>query len=71
MISLNRSNGGATYFNDGNLIRKWARVKYPRQKDLDWMYQHNSTDVMLASDSRGRITFQAFILYAFAMMLFV
>jgi len=71
LISLNRSNGGATYFNDGNLIRKWARVKYPRQKDLDWMYQHNSTDVMLASDSRGRITFQAFILYAFAMMLFV
>lgn len=71
LISLNRSNGGATYFNGGNLIRKWSARRLPERKALDKLYHQDSTEVMIKSDSRGRIYFEAYLLYAFVVMLFV
>ncbi|MDD2595321.1 MAG: DoxX family protein [Bacteroidales bacterium] len=29
LLTLNRSNGGAVYFNDGTIVRKWASVNLP------------------------------------------
>ena len=34
LITLNRSNGGATYFSDGELICKWAFRSFPDQEQL-------------------------------------
>lgn len=71
LISLNRSNGGAVYFNDGNLISKWAFRNLPKKKTLDKIVKKESTEVMLDSDTRSRLSFQMFVLYTSALMLLV
>lgn len=71
LVSLNRSNGGATYFNDGNLIEKWSVASLPDLKDLNRRMRQDSTEVMLKSDSRGRLNFQAFMLYSISLLLLV
>lgn len=71
LVSLNRSNGGATYFDDGNLIEKWAGSSLPYLKDLKRRMRQDSTELMLKSDSRGRLNFQAFMLYSIALLLLV
>ena len=71
LVSLNRSNGGAVYFNDGNLIEKWSGASLPDLKDLKRRIRQDSTEVMLKSDSRGRLNFQAFMLYAISLLLLV
>ncbi len=69
LVSLNRSNGGAVYFNEGNLIAKWAARSLPSRRKLARLVSQDSTEVMLASDGRGRLGFEAFMLYATALML--
>ena len=69
LISLNRSNGGVTYFNDGVLIRKWARICAPDQTELDELQKTDTTEVSIARESKGSLVFQGFLLYVFAVML--
>ena len=70
LISLNRSNGGATYFNDGELVRKWARANAPSSKtELDELQSTDATEIAIAKDSKGSLGFQGFLLYVFAVML--
>lgn len=69
LISLNRSNGGAVYFNDGNIIRKWAGRSLPSSRRLAKLVRMDSTEVMLDADGKGRLYFEAFMLYSFVLML--
>lgn len=69
LISLNRSNGGATYFNDGDLIEKWSRANYPTLHEFQKLYNSNYTDIRIRVSTKGRMTFQAYMLYSFAVML--
>ena len=69
LISLNRSNGGAVYFNDGNIIRKWAGRSLPSSGRLAKLVRMDSTEVMLDADGKGRLYFEAFMLYSFVLML--
>ena len=71
LISLNRSNGGAVYFNDGNLISKWAFQNLPGKKTMEKLIKKESTEVMLDADTKSRLSFQAFMLYTIALMLLV
>ena len=71
LLSLNRSNGGATYFNNGNLIEKWARRNLPSDSDLSKLMKKDSTDAMLSASSKGRLSFQAFFLYTLAIMFLI
>ena len=71
LISLNRSNGGATYFNDGNLIEKWGRRNLPSDSDLAKLMKKDSTDAMLSASSKGRLSMQAFFLYTLAIMFLI
>ncbi len=71
LVSLNRSNGGATYFNDGNLIEKWGRRNLPGSSELGKLMRKDSTDAMLSASSKGRLTFQAFFLYTLAIMFLI
>lgn len=71
LISLNRSNGGAVYFNDGNLISKWAARNLPGQRKIGKLLRQDSTEVMLDSDGKGRLAFEAYMLYVLALMLVI
>ena len=69
LISMNRSNGGVTYFSDGILIRKWARVSAPDTDELEELYDTDPTEVSIGAESKGSLGFQGFLLYVFAIML--
>ena len=69
LITLNRSNGGVTYFSDGYLIRKWARRTAPDGEELQRLLNEAETETMIGYSSQSNLTFQAFLLYVFAVML--
>lgn len=69
LATMVRSNGGAVYFNDGYLIRKWAFRNLPDDEALSELAGTDSTETYLSYGTRGNLTFQAFLLYAFAVML--
>ena len=69
LISLNRSNGGATFFHDGELIRKWARAGYPDQAEMNDIISSDTTEVSIAHNSKGSLAMQGFLLYIFAVLL--
>ena len=69
LLSLNRSNGGATWFNDGELIQKFPAVKLPSDEQILKMTGYDPTESMLRSSSKGQVRFQGFLLYAFAILL--
>lgn len=69
LISMNRSNGGATFFCDGYLIRKWARRALPDTKGLEELADADETEALIERSTKGDLTFQGFLLYAFAVML--
>lgn len=69
LISLNRSNGGATFFQNGVLIRKWSKAGYPDQEDLQNIILSDSTETSIAHYSKGSLALQGFLLYVFAILL--
>lgn len=70
LVSLNRSNGGATYIDDGVIVRKWARGFLPEEKDIRWLVESaDPTDETVSTVTRGRLRYQGFLLYSFALML--
>lgn len=69
LISLNRSNGGVTYFHDGQLIKKWARRNSPDAEELKAIINSDATEICIEEQSKGSLAFQGFLLYVFAVML--
>ena len=69
LITLNRSNGGATWFSDGQLIRKYSHRNIPSEEILREMAEDDPTEEMLHSSTKGRLRFQGFMLYVFAILL--
>jgi hypothetical protein len=69
LVAMNRSNGGVTYFSDGYLVRKWSCGNAPDTPELNEISVGDDTEVIIESDSRGRLAFQGFMLYVFAIML--
>ena len=69
LITLNRSNGGVTYINDGIIIRKWAKRALPDLEDLAMLSEENPTDSFIGRDTGTNLAFQGFMLYVFAVML--
>ena len=69
LITLNRSNGGVTYFYDGQLIRKWAFAGAPDTSELKEIAGSDAIEISIAQDSKGSLVFQGFLLYVFAIML--
>ena len=69
LISLNRSNGGATFFHNGELIRKWAKAGYPDIEQLQDIYLSDTTETSIAHYSKGSLALQGFLLYVFAILL--
>ena len=69
LISLNRSNGGATFFLNGDLIRKWSKAGYPDTYELQDIISSDSTETSIAHYSKGSLALQGFLLYVFAILL--
>lgn len=69
LISLNRSNGGATWFSDGQLIEKYPASKLPSGEKMLQMTGDDPTESMLRTSTKSRLRFQGFILYVFAVLL--
>ena len=69
LVTLNRSNGGATWFNDGQLIRKYSHGRIPSDETLLEMTGDDPTEEMLRSSTKSRLRFQGFALYVFALLL--
>lgn len=71
LVTMNRSNGGATCFRDGYLIRKWAARNLPDLSQVRIANSANAAEIAASSSSRGHLLFQAWLLYAFAVILFL
>ena len=69
LLSLNRSNGGATYFSRGYLVRKWAERALPDFDQLVEIENDDETETIIYHDTKGSLGFQGFLLYVFAVML--
>ena len=69
LITMNRSNGGATFFCNGYLIRKYARRALPDMGELSTLFQSDETEELISRSTSGDLTFQGFLLYVFAVML--
>ena len=69
IITLNRSNGGVTYLNDGTIVRKWARRAVPGEAELKELSGSDSFETEIDTITSRSLTFQGFLLYVFAIML--
>lgn len=69
LVTMNRSNGGATYFSEGYLIRKWAGRNLPDSAELHEVATGDDTEAIIGQSTRSSLSFQAFLLYVFAIML--
>jgi len=68
LLTLNRSNGGATLILDGQIGRKWAARSLPSADDCLRLIKANPTEETMKFTSEGRIRLQAFLLYVTAVM---
>ena len=68
MITLNRANGGATYFNDGELISKWSPRDVPDGEDLKWILDREPVAASIDFITGRRIKAQGFALYLLALL---
>lgn len=69
LVSLNRSNGGVSYFSDGQLVQRWASRSMPDDALLSGVLAQDSIDRMLSHGTRRHLTMQATFLFTFALML--
>ena len=69
LLTLNRSNGGATYIQDGLIVTKWGIRRLPDQAKLQELAATDVTESLLSENNGDRVKFQAFLLYVFAVMM--
>ena len=69
LMTLNRSNGGATWIHNGGIVSKWARLKLPDYGEWTELLGENPTERMLGFSRRGRIVFDAVSAYSVALLL--
>lgn len=69
IITFNRSNGGATYLADGEIICKWPVRRLPDSDELSKVASRNPMEQLVGRSSRRRIAFQGVVLYSLALLL--
>ena len=69
LLTLNRSNGGASYIQEGLIVTKWGIRGLPDQEKLQELASADVTESLLSENNGDRLKFQAFLLYVFAVML--
>lgn len=69
LLTFNRSNGGATFISDGQIISKWPVRSLPGSDKLSELASAETTEAVIVENGPQRIKLQAFLLYVFAVML--
>lgn len=69
LATLNRSNGGATWISDGQIVRKWSYTLRPSSEKLSAALAEDPTAIALETQSKGSLALQSFLLYIFAVLL--
>ncbi len=69
LATLNRSNGGATWISDGQIVRKWSYTLRPSSEKLSVALAEDPTALALETQSKGSLALQSFLLYIFAVLL--
>ena len=69
IITLNRSNGGVTYLDDGEIICKWPSRRIPDAQGLAEVASRNPLEQLVERSSRRRVAFQGVVLYSLAVLL--
>jgi len=69
LMTLNRSNGGAAYVDDGLIVEKWTRSGLPGDDDFAALVSDDPYDVMLENVTFRRVLFQGSILVMMALLL--
>lgn len=69
IISLNRSNGGRTWFRDGELVKKHPSRVTLSTETIAKLANADPTETMLRSSTRDRLRFDTFLLFVFSVVL--
>ena len=69
LVTLNRSNGGASYFSEGELIEKWGQKDFPQ--DMEWHFAADPVERNSRFILKRRLKAQGFCLYLAALLLLV
>lgn len=69
LATLNRSNGGATWISDGQIVRKWSYTLRPSSEKLSAALAEDPAALALETQSKGSLALQSFLLYIFAVLL--
>ncbi len=68
LISLNRSNGGATYFINGSLIDKWSYRQLPAYDSMTYMVSAEKNNILISANPKKTMLFEAFVLYMLVLL---
>lgn len=68
LLSLNRSNGGATLVRDGEVVRKWSCGSLDKD-ELERSLESDPIESIADDSLRGRISFGSFMVVVFALLL--
>ncbi len=69
LMTLNRSNGGVTYVSGGLITAKWPAGSLPDASELGSVWKKDPVEYLMRRSSKGKVRFQGFLLYTFAVML--
>ena len=69
LITLNRSNGGGTYFHEGELVNKWDAAHFPENLGED--FSADPVDLSTRYIVKRRLYMQGFCVYLAALLLLV
>lgn len=69
LITLNRSNGGATYIYNGSIIEKWARRLLPSDTALRLARAEEPVELLMRRSTRSRLMLESVALYSIVALL--
>ncbi len=69
LMTLNRSNGGATLVRDGVIIAKWPLRSLPDSADIQELMDVDAPTAVEKENTPRRLKLQGFLLYVFAVLL--
>lgn len=69
LMTINRSNGGATLLSDGLIIAKWPRHELPTPERIAELMPLDPTESMIKANTPKRLKLQGFLLYVTAVLL--
>lgn len=69
LLTLNRSNGGASFISDGQIVSKWSVNRLPDEEKLEKLAVTDPIESLVTENHSAKLKFQAFLLYVCAVIL--